>query len=303
MINTIYISPTHLKCVVGSGDKKSITVNSYAQLPLPEGVMLGGVITDEDTLAYFIGEFITKLKLTKNPTYLIIENPSIVVRPMEIPPVAAKTAFGLIEKEFDQYLSEDADMVYDFTVIEQKTKAGGVKILAVAAPVDVLSIYKRVAIRAGLKIKSMDIGANVLIRVATIMPQFKAGTKMLVSLDGKALSLMVIENGKFFISNRYRLVHPQGTPDWATEIVGYISSTLQFKKSQRDENHVEACYLAGFTDTEITSISTNGVYLDAVIEALDTSGAIRLVKQVAGTEDWDPNNYILNLGAMVGRKK
>jgi Tfp pilus assembly PilM family ATPase len=303
MSNSIYCSPSHLKLVSGDADAKSIKVRKYAEINLPEGGMLGGIITDEEVMTRFFSHVNNDYELGKEPTFLVINNNNIQAKSLEVPPVSEDMILEFVEREYSQHDEGDSEKnVYDYTVLTPNGPSGGAQILAVGAPRDILAPYRRTLVAAGFDLKRIDIALHSQIKLVQFLPQLQEGSIILAIVDRRMLTLTLFENGNYRVSNRHRLVHSDGDAEWADEISSDISQVIQFNKTQKDCAAVTAVYIAGLDEALADTLRASaGGYLGIDIKRLDMSGHISLRKGAGQGEcdSFDAGKYIFNIGNLL----
>jgi hypothetical protein len=292
-----------MKLVTGDADAKSVTVRGYAQYPLPQGGMINGIITDEEMMTRFFAEINNSLELGREDTQLVINSNNIQAKSLEVPPVSEDMVLEFIGREYGQHADEsEGASVYDYTVLSPHGPNGGTQILAVGASRELLASYKSVLTGAGFALSKIDIGLNCQIKLARFMPQLQEGSVILALIDGRSLSLTLFTDGMYVVSNRYRLVHPEGEPEWTDEIGGNISSMIQFGKTQKDSAEISAAFIAGASEQHTNSLRFALGYLGISITGLDMSEYVRLQSDAAGGgAPFDAGSYLLNIGNLLKR--
>jgi hypothetical protein len=291
-----------MKFVTGEADARSVKIRKYAELLLPSGGMINGIITDEEIMTRFFAQVNNDASLGKEPTFLVINNNNIQAKSFEAPPVSEDMMIEFIRREYSQYSEDESESnVYDYTVLSPKGKTGGVQILAVGVARSILDSYRTTLVNAGFDLKHIDIGLNCQIKLARVLPQLQQGSVILVFVDGRSLALTLFENGNYIVSNRYRLTHTDDEPELIDEIGGNISSMIQFNKTQKDSAAITAAYIAGAAEPQVDALRFSLTYLGIDIQGLDMSEMIRLQDSGgagAGTR-FDAGRYLLNLGNLL----
>jgi Tfp pilus assembly PilM family ATPase len=301
MENTVYCSPTHLKLIVGAADSKTVRIEDFDDVPLPQEGMINGIITDEDVMTRFFAGICKAHGIAKNNTGLVVHTNNIQTKLMEVPPVSESRVLGFVRQEFGQYGGEDAETVYDFSVLRPRAESGGMLIMAAGAPAPMLRAYRVCLTAAGFNLKRIDIGVNCLIRVARILPQLRQDASVLVQIDGRNQALTMFSGGVYRVSNRYRLANNENTTEWAAEIGGNLSSMLQFAMAQRGQVPVSTACFTGVTDVQLAYFRQHFSYLGIEIQKLDLAGVVRTSGRAAAN-GFDPGSFLLNLGDLQGKK-
>ncbi|MDR0817753.1 MAG: hypothetical protein LBN35_03850 [Clostridiales Family XIII bacterium] len=301
-MNSIYCSTTSLKYVAGSADSKGVKITDFGSVDLPQGGMINGIITDAEIMTKYFSEVSFENGLSKDPTWLVINNSTIETKIMDVPPLGEDKILEFVRREFRQYSDEENDAIYDFTVLNPKAPSGGVTILAVGVSRELLTTYKTALLSAGYDLKGINIGLNCQIRLARLLPQLKTRTVVLGQLDGRTLSLTLFSNGVYRLQNRSRMVHPEDDPEWTDEIGSNISSMIQFNKTQKEHEEITAAYVAGASSENITLLTDGLTQLGIDIKELDMMSNITLSGKAKGKEPFNAGEYLLNIGNLIGKR-
>jgi hypothetical protein len=291
-----------VKFVTGDADAKSVKVRKFAELLLPAGGMINGIVTDEGIMTPFFSQMREDYQLGKEPTLLVINNNNIQAKSLEVPPVAEDMILEFIHREYSQYGESDNDnLVYDYSMLSPTGPTGGARILAVGVARDLLEPYRNVLVGAGFDLKGIDIGIHCQIKLAGFLPQLQQGSVILALLDGRMLSLTLFENGAYVVTNRYRLSHDENDPEYTNEIGGNISSMIQFNKTQKDNAAVTAAYIAGAGEPYANVLRSALAYLGIDIWNLDMSEQIKLQGDASPENgaQFDAGRYALNIGCLL----
>jgi len=292
-----------MKLLTGSADSKGIKVSKFANIPLPAGGMINGIITDSDIMTKYFLDISNQYALSRGPAWLIVNNTNINTKVLDIPNVDEAKALDFIKREISQPSEEgENDIVYDFTVINPKSASGGVTVLAVGANREFLTKYKEVIDAAGIDLKGIDLGINCQIRLAGFFPQLKEKSVILVWVDGRALTLTLFSGGEYKVQNRSRMIHPENDPEWADEIISQISSMIQFSKSQRGSEAVTDAYVAGMSMQSMPTLVNKIEPLEIGIKPLDLVTKVNLASKDDAPANWNPGEYLLNIGNLIGKK-
>jgi Tfp pilus assembly PilM family ATPase len=302
MMNSIYCSPTHLNYVIGSADSKSIKISDFGAIPLPQGGMINGIITDAGIMTKYFSEVNIENALEKTSTWLVINNSTIETKVMDVPALGEDKILEFVRREFRQYSDAENDAVYDFTVLNPKPASGGKTILAVGVSREFLTTYKTALLSAGYDLRGINIGLNSQIKLAGFLPQLKTRTVVLVQLDGRTLSLTLLTDGFYRLQNRSRMVHPENDPEWADEVASNISGMMQFNKTQKDNEEIAAAYVAGVTPEGMTRLTSGLTNLGIDIKELDLMGSITLSGKAASKGPFNAGDYLLGIGNLIGKR-
>lgn len=300
-MNSFYCSPSQIKVTMGDSDNKAIKIDNYAVATIPEGAMINGIIADEEAMINVLASLTSEYVLDKDDSYLVIDSNSIMVKTMDVPPVSENQIVEFIEREFSQYNYEEnqAEKIYDYTVINPQAASGGATIMAVGVSKGLIESYRTVFVSAGINLKGINIGANVLIKLAHFLPTLQSGTFILAIIDGKNLSYTLFNEGKYSLTNKYRLLNMIGTPEWQNEIGDNLSSMIQFNKGQKDTNDIESVHFAGILPEELESLKRNLAYLDIGMGGLNTTEPVIISDMISGKGGFSAGSFLYNIGNLL----
>jgi hypothetical protein len=293
-----------MKLLSADASAKSVRVHNFAELPLPAGGMINGIITNEDIMARFFAHAAEEYGFGKEPAQLVI-NSNVQAKSLEVPPVSESMILDFIRREYSQFDENTPndkldENVYDYTTLSDTGPSGGMRILAVGVARDFLEVYRRTLTVAGFDLKRIDIGLNCQIKLARVLPQLQQDSVIFAFVDGRALSLTLFNNGNYSVSNRYRMTRDENDPTLSEEIGGSISSMIQFNQTQKDRAPVTAVYIAGVSDYHLGTLISSLAYLSIGIRRLDMSERINV--QTGSAEDaakFDADRYLLNIGNLL----
>jgi len=291
-----------MKFLAGSSDAKGIKISDFAKIDLPAGGMINGIITDAGIMSQFFKQAAADHDLARSAAWLIINNPNINTKIVDIPHVGEDQALEFIKREITQYSEEETDEVFDFTVLNPKSESGGMTVLAVGVSRELLTSYRDSLASAGIELAGINLGLNCHIQLTELMPLLSRDTVILVWVDGRALTLTLFSNGEYRIQNRSRMVHSEDEPEWSDEISAGISTMIQFSKSQRSSEVVSAAFIAGVSTEKFKDLKGAISNLEIEIKPLDFASKVSLTGKASGSKDWEAGEYLLNIGNLIGKK-
>jgi len=299
---------------VGSLSNTGVYVEDIRQIPLPEGAMINGIITNVDIMTDFLetianeyhlqGGATGENKLLKNPSHIVVQASNIVTRIMEVPPLDEAHIREFIKREFTQYESatnEGDTTLYDYTVLNQIGPNGGVEILAAGSGYDMIEDYRRAFDQATFNVESIGIAPEAIIKLVSLLPGLVGQTYMLAQIEPNRQSNLIFINGTFRISNGYRLIAEPYSSSWVGEIGQNIASTLQFIRAQRGQSELHRVFLAGTTEQVINALKTDYSYLNVNMDRFDLSQIVTVAQRITPEWHFDPGAFLYNLGALVRR--
>jgi len=310
--NTIYCSPNKLNLVIGSSNKTGVYVDDFRQIPLPEGAMINGIITNVDVMTDFLDTIAKEYhlqenpsgenSLLKNPSSIVIQASNIVTKIMEVPPSDEAQIREFIQREFTQYEDispDDYSTLYDYTVLNQIGPNGGVEVLAASSGRDMIEDYRRAFDQACYNIVQIGIATESLIKLVSLLPNLTGQTYMLAQIEPNRQTNIIFIEGTFRISSGYRLIGEAGSAGWIGEIGQNLASTLQFIRAQRGQSELTQIHVAGTSPQVITTLQQDFGYLNVGMERFDLSQVVTVAERIAADGLFDPGTLLFNLGALV----
>lgn len=247
--NVVYISSQDIQMLCGSADGNDmIRIESYESLPLNEGSMINGVITDEQDIKDNL-EALKEKGL--NECFLVIDSGQILTKNVIVPFLNKKELIQFCKDELSSIDSSYTDVIYDYSVLNQKNEDGKTgEILCCGVERKLIGSYIEIFESVGIKLKAVDISINAVIKLTRELPELENKTYVIAIMDGNNVSSFLFENNRYVFSNRSRLFSERGTDAFNIEMSGNISQLIQFNKSQHSEHAIETAYFCGLHDDE-----------------------------------------------------
>ncbi|MDR1088190.1 MAG: hypothetical protein LBL23_02810 [Coriobacteriales bacterium] len=314
MLNTFYCSPDKLNLVMGSATATGILVDDFRQIPLPDGAMINGIITNVDVMCDFLDTIAKEYhlqggatgsnQLLSSPSRIIIQAANIVTKILEVPPVDDAQIREIIRREFTQYedVSElESTTLYDYTVLNQRGPNGGVEIMAASASREMIEDYRRAFVQATYNVEQIGVGVEALIKLVSLLPQLTGQTYMLAQVEAARMTVAMFVDGTFRLFNGYRLTSELGSEAWIGEIGQNLASMLQFSRAQRGQTELGQVFFAGVTPQGIDRLKADFEYLNVALQHFDLSGVVSVSDKITADRQFDPGMLLFNLGALVKR--
>lgn len=248
MATSIYISNERIDIVKGSVKSKKIKIKNVIDIPITEGAIINGIITDENEISKKLKEAFEKNPSLDKNILLTVDSGSIYVKKLTVPALSARKLSGIIRDNFSEIEGYE-DLLYDFATLDMQDKKDGVLVLACAVERELLQSYYDIFEKLNIKIKKINIShacAISLISRVTLLNN----TFVISILDKNNISNLLFVNGIYSYSNRTRLVEQRGTEECAAEISSILSSLIQFNKSEKNGTDIESFYFCGINETE-----------------------------------------------------
>ncbi|MDR1013542.1 MAG: hypothetical protein LBL86_00985 [Coriobacteriales bacterium] len=301
MLLSLYCSPSHLRLLVGSVSGRQATVDEFREIPLPERSTINGIITDRDAMLRFFGGVSQEFGPYRQDAALVIESGSIRTRLMTLPAVRQKRLPAFVRQEFGETGGEKDD-VFDFAVLGPDRRQGGVEVLGIAAGKALLRSYLDVLETAGFRVRRIDVGANALVKAARFVPQLRASSSILMHSDDGALTIALFEQGRYRISQRYRLLHAPASPGHFQEVADNLSSMVQFQRSQHRDLSIETIHVLGGSVGHLQGIVEATRFLEIPVVALDLDGQVRLKGKASFDQGrFSSSRFLYNIGTLARR--
>ena len=253
---SVHISNENIQVVYGDAKFGLFNIHEYYKAPTPEGAIINGVITDFDALREDIGVLWKQNKISSKGISLVIDSSPVVGKVMRVPYVSQKKIMKFVRREL---APQDDDVILDYSVIsvsedikKKDKKNYGIDIYACSVQRHLLQSYVDLFESKGIKLSSINLSINSVIKLGHFLRSLKDKTYIIIVLDGNSLASFLFINGKFSISNKYRLTYERGTSPSYMEIIQHVSTLMQFTSTQRSDQKIENAYFCGlYKDEEI----------------------------------------------------
>lgn len=171
----IFISNHNVQVIKGSCDRNDmIKVDDYKQYELTEGCMINGIITDDQP----IKEILDTIKGNGvNSCRLVIDSGQIIVKNMNIPILKGKEIIKIVQDELASVEQGNEEMIYDYSVLRKnyEDQPGG-EILCCSLEKKLLTSYIDLFSSAGIKLTTVDISVNALMKLTQELPDLEHQT-------------------------------------------------------------------------------------------------------------------------------
>lgn len=155
-----------LKIVEGSFDKK-LNIDKVIDIDLKELNSLDIESFDEKTVGNYIFEKLKENGLkNRNVNFILSCMPNLLIRDIVVPIADMDETYNMIKYESRQFFPVNIDnYVIDFKLIERLEEEGKQRVLVVALPKTVVEKIVNVCKLSGIKLKKIDIEANVISKI------------------------------------------------------------------------------------------------------------------------------------------
>lgn len=272
MIQTsIYFANSQLQILQGELKKNGLTVKDFITVPLNGSGLINGVITNEDLLYDALERAADEYHVAFKNVRLIINTSLAINKSLPVPKLKPAELEEVCRHEFEDSANfEKLVMDYKGTAGQE----GGTNMFAVAMERDVIASFKHLFDRAGIKLRSIDTALSAIVDYVDHTPDYAGQTFALFGMDGSNLLYALFENGRYIFSSQARIVAERESEAFTMEVMGKLSSLLQFHKSQKSPYDFNRAFFSGVTDKEIQSINAYSDGMEVATSLLPTTDNI-----------------------------
>ncbi len=241
---------TYLKARAG----RKITVKKIVSEKLEKGIMNGGIINYDDSLAAILLKFSEK-NIPKKAKVHIVINSSIFYREMTIPFAGQKILREIIKNEIIGTMGNYDDYIMDYAILDIDRKKNTCNILAFVIYRKVLKSYLDVAKKSGINVESVNIASNTASKfLGFINPKEKIFAVVMVFKNG--IDLYLIENSYGILFRSIKLSMNKFKENNAInvayeEISEHVNQIIQFHKGRNKTDELKTIYVsANFNEAE-----------------------------------------------------
>lgn len=253
MQTIVFFSNVGIQVLQGVIKGGQLKIQNFRTLSLEAGVLINGVITNEESLRNTITMALEEdQNLFKNMN-LLIDSSLIMTKNVEVPKLSPKALSALALSEFEDTAGNYENLIVDYSSIPGPN---GQNMFCCAVEKRVLDPYVALFESLKIKIASIDIGLNAIIKYVSKTKDYHGMTFALNIVDGNNLLSLLFENGLYIFSNRFRLMADRGTDAFASELSTRLSSLIQFNKSEKSEHNLVMSLYAGLDEFELNTLKT-----------------------------------------------
>ena len=187
---------------ITASQKKQTTIHKVLIFETPEDSYEDGIIRDSDRIAGAIKSELQGAGISNKNVIFVLNSTKIVNREVTIPAVPEKKVEGIIRANAADYFPVNVeDYIVSNSVLETITAEDGTKqmrVMAVAAPTNMVSSYYDLASKCGLKVVALDYIGNSMLQL--IKTQTTAtSTTMVIQLGGDSTVLNIVQGDKLLL--------------------------------------------------------------------------------------------------------
>ena len=188
---------------ITASQKKQTYIHKVLIFETPEDSFEDGQIRDIERIAGEIRNQLASAGVSNKNAVFVMNSTKIVNREVVIPAVAEKKVAGLINSNAMEYfpVNNIEDYVIANTVLENFVDENGAKqmrVMAVAAPENMVRGYYDLAQAAGLKVQSLDYIGNAMLQLIKTQTT-EQSTTMVIQLGSESTVLNVVNGDKLLL--------------------------------------------------------------------------------------------------------
>lgn len=258
MKTVVYLANLQMKIVVGSANKKSISVKQAYTFDTPEGSIINGMIMDVELFTSFLRDVWEENKFSKSDVSLVINSNKFVGRSIEMPVLNDNQTVDYISREYAD-MGKEEELSFSYIHIadaEGKRR----KIYAEGISPEFIKEYIDIFESAGIKLVDIYSGESSIITFTNQTLAKDSKSFILLIADEMSFTKILWLDGAFYYYNAARCFHDPGTMEYASDIARSVSQLMQFMKAHQIETPLDNIYLAGLSRED------ESLYRGAILE-------------------------------------
>lgn len=203
---------------VTPSNKKQSTIHNAIIFETPEDAYEDGVIRDKERIAEAIKSQLSSNGITNKNAIFVLTSTKIVNREVLVPFVKENKIKGIINANSSEYFPVNIeDYVVSHSVLETVTDEENnkqLRVLAVAAPENMVRSYYDLAALAGLKVVALDYIGNAMLQLIKTQTT-EAMTTMVIQLGSESTVLNIVKGDTLLLQRTV----PYGTNVVVNEVM------------------------------------------------------------------------------------
>lgn len=203
---------------VTPSNKKQSTIHNAIIFETPEDAYEDGVIRDKERIAEAIKSQLSANGITNKNAIFVLTSTKIVNREVLVPFVKENKIKGIINANSSEYFPVNIeDYVVSHSVLETVTDEENnkqLRVLAVAAPENMVRSYYDLAALAGLKVVALDYIGNAMLQLIKTQTT-EAMTTMVIQLGSESTALNIVKGDTLLLQRTV----PYGTNVVVNEVM------------------------------------------------------------------------------------
>lgn len=244
---SVCIQNNSIKLLFGNPTRRGLDVEEWHSVPIDDDAVVGGVIVNESPVRTALSQIRGKCGAAFNNINLVINGSGVLVKQINAPNLPEKKLIKLVENEFVDMLESRDELIYDYALLGKN--ADSLSLLGSAVEKSFVGSYISLFSELGIKLASIDIALNSLIRLAECA-RISKQTCIMTVFDASTLYTVLFVDGGFRFFNHTRLFQERGTLESSQEVARQISSIIQFNASEKTGREISHVYLGGLEKSE-----------------------------------------------------
>lgn len=182
--------------------KKQTNIHNVLIFETPEDAYEDGIIKDADRMAAAIRDQLSSRGITNKNAIFVLSSAKIVNREVVVPFVKPNKIRGIINANSSEYFPVNIeDYVVSHSVLETVVDAENnkqIRVLAVAAPTQMVKSYYELAGLAGLHVVSVDYIGNAMLQLIKTQTSANA-TTMVIQLGSESTVLNIVQGDNLLL--------------------------------------------------------------------------------------------------------
>ncbi|MEW5722405.1 MAG: type IV pilus assembly protein PilM [Thermodesulfobacteriota bacterium] len=186
-----------VKAVVLEPVKSGLVLKNIGMAQLPPEAIVEGAIQEQEIVVTAIKNLLKYLKVGIKNVCTSISGYSVIIKKINLPTATREELSESIEVEAEQFIPFDISEVnVDFQIVGQsETDDEQMEVILVAAKKDVIDVYIKLLMDAGLKPTIIDVDVFALENAFTHSHPDVEGTVALVDIGANKMNINVIKDG------------------------------------------------------------------------------------------------------------
>lgn len=179
------------------GENRSLSFESFGEIAIPEGIIAGGEIKDEDKLVAVFQSLLGEEGRHLRNSFFVVSLPEekSFLRVLSVPKIKREEIGNVIRWEIEAQVPLPLEeLVYDYEIIdEQHPGLDHFDVVLTAFPRTIVDSYVRVLERAGILPIALELESQAIIRA--ILPELRGETATIVVDMGRGRTSLILFAG------------------------------------------------------------------------------------------------------------
>lgn len=186
---------------------------------------------------------------------LVLANNVAKSKVIEVPLLTSRQLRKVVGEEMRELVNDSENYVNDYYVIQELTERNTGIVLGAALHKNYLDTLKKAFQKSGMKLNSIDIGQSAMLRLVHKSSVLCQKSFMLANVCKDSMEAALFYNGRFIQNTRTRISNRENL-GMIAEMSKQLSSLASYQRTMRLEGKIEAVYLTGLRQEEL-SFCTN----------------------------------------------